>query len=323
MRIRLAKLLAVLVLGSFALTGCVKTPSEVISHKPKTSGCLITSEAELPGTPDRQLAADLVEAQVVYGLKVREVAVPVGANLMSRLLKELQAGCVLMVASNPKYLDSMASFARLHPKMLVLFFGSNIDIADQPANLRWLADDIGSAASLAGFAAAELGKPINLYLQPKYWLIDEIESGFRAGVREYSRVTGNQVSLSVYEVSSSTALKAKLQGLVEPSVVALFASKRIWSGIEDYSNITVIGSNLQFGKTLSTIDPKVIGSVERNSRLVVLRAVSSLLSRKFTSKPPFQEAKALEKGLVQYRSTEPASGELTEYRLRLIAALNR
>jgi hypothetical protein len=74
---------------------------------------------------------------------------------------------------------------------------------------------------------------------------------------------------------------------------------------------------------MSTIDPKVVGSVERNSRLFVLKAVSSLLTRKFASKPPFQETKALEKGLVQYRSTDPASTELNEYRQRLIADLNR
>lgn len=323
MRIKAVRLFTLLAIGSVLLTGCVSNTEEVVSHKPKTSGCLITTESEAPGTPNRQLAADLVEAQVVYGLKVREIAIPVGNNVMARLLKELQAGCVLMVSSNPKFLNPLASFARLHPKMLVLFMGSNIAIEDQPANFRWIADDVSSAASLAGFAAAELGQPVKLFVQPKYWLIDEMEAGFRAGVREYSSVTGNQVSLTVAEVNTDSQLKLKLQGLVEPSVVVLFAGKSIWAGIEDYSNITVISSNLQFGKTLSKIDPKVVGSIERNSRLYVLRAVSSLLTRKFNSKPPFQEPAALQKGLVLFRSVTPISQELTDYRQRLISALNK
>lgn len=323
MRTRLAKLATVFAVGTILLTGCVAKPNEESTHKAKTSGCLITSASELPGTPDRQLAADLVEAQVVYGLKVREVTISSGENLMPRLLKELQAGCVFMVASNPKYLDSLASFARLHPKMLVLFFGSQIAIEDQPTNFRWLADDISSAAKLAGFAASELSDSVTLYLQPKYWLVKEMEAGFRAGVKEYSRISGRSTAITVRKINTANELKAKLQEVVEPSVITLFASRSIWDGIEDYSNLTVIGSNLQLGKTLRKIDAKVVGSVERNSRLVVLRAVASLLARKFNTDPVYRIPNALEKGLVQYRTAEPASTELAEYRQRLISELNK
>jgi len=55
----------------------------------------------------------------------------------------------------------------------------------------------------------------------------------------------------------------------------------------------------------------------------VLRAVASLLARKFSTDPVYRIPNALEKGLVQYRTAEPASTELAEYRQRLISELNK
>lgn len=310
-------LLLVCILG-FSSTACSSNKTDGTNHKPATAGCLIKSTKSTPGSPERQLAADLVQAQVVFGIRVRDVEIAAGEEIMPSLLTALQSGCVFMASGDTRFLDSLASFAKLHPKMMVFFVGGTIAAVDQPSNFRWLADDMSSGAALAGFAAAESGNKVLLFIQDGYYQSSTVEAGFRKGVRDYSSISGDRVSLSVSYVSSDKALAKKLQGVVEPSVVSIFAAKSIWAGISDYSNLTVIGADLQFGNTRAKFDPALVASVERNSGTLLLRSVSGLLARKFNSSPPFRKPLALKSGLIGLVGLEPASAELENYRQSLI-----
>jgi len=314
-----------------ALTGCVGSKPETPDHKAKTTACLIRSSVQVPGSPEKQLAADLVEAQVVYGLAVREVEIPAGVtNISSRLLTALQSGCVLMVSADTDYLNDLASFARLHSKMMVLFFGGTIASVDQPANFRWVADDALSGAKLAGFAAAgkSTDEKVRLFIQPNYFQAKEIEAAFREGVAYFNRVANTRVSLVVFKTSSAKELKDVLLKIDAESVIAIFAGKSVWQGLTSFDSTgpIVFAADIQFGDTEKVRDPRVVASLERDTTLPVLRAVNSLLDRKVTSNPKYRVSQTLKLNLIVLRTLDtgvfdgPLTERLASYKQSLIAA---
>ena len=317
---RIFKLTSLTLSLTLLLSGCSASKGPQADHKPATSACLMTTQSNIPGTPDKQLAADLVQAQVVYGIRVKEVAIPKYADEMSRLLKALQNGCVLMVSSDPSLLDSLSSFAKLHSKMMVLFVGSSIAEVDQAKNFRWIADDISSGAKLAGYAVASLGGEVNLFIQENYFQAKEIQTGFQAGVDYYNQQSNSSVKLVISVVSSKDNLTKKLQALVEPSVVALFAGKSYWSAL-DSTEHQVIGADLQFGDTRETLNSQLVGSLERNTSLEVLRAVSSLLARKISSLPSYRKNNALKAGRILMKVNDGVAPGLADYQSQLLQEL--
>ncbi len=314
-----------------SLTGCVSSKPETPDHKAKTTACLIRSANQIPGTPEKQLAADLVEAQVVYGLAVREVEIPAGVTSIStRLLTALQSGCVLMVSADTDYLNELASFARLHSKMMVLFVGGTIASVDQPANFRWVADDAISGAKLAGFAAAgkSTDEKVRLFIQPSYFQAKEIETAFKEGVAYFNRVGNARVSLVVLKTATAKELKDILLKIDAESVIAIFAGKSVWQGLTTFDSTgpIVFASDIQFGDTQTARDSRVVASVERDTALPVLRAVSSLLDRKVSSDPKYRVSQTLKLNLILLRTLDAGvfDGTLTErlnsYRQTLISA---
>lgn len=321
MRKSLTKALAVISAATLliGLTSCTSSKTDTVDHKPATAGCLIKSDKPQAGTPEKQLAADLVEAQVVSGIKVREVVIPTSSKVMAKLLTALQTGCVFMLSSEERYLDSLVSFAKLHPKMMVMFVGGEVPASNQPANFRWLADDMVSGAKLAGYASAELGEKVYLFVADNYYQAAEIRKAFKLGVKEFNRVNSKSVGVEEIRVNSVNAFQKKLQLIVEPSVLGLFAGKNYLSGISDYTNLTVVASDIQYGQTRAKLNSKVVASVERNTSLEVIRAISSLLLRKINSDPAYRKPFALKSGLIAVKSIDPASQGLNDYRQKLIS----
>ncbi|NBR65135.1 MAG: hypothetical protein EBS85_04330 [Micrococcales bacterium] len=328
-----ARIVVGLVLGSllFSLTACAGKKEPTSDHKAKTTACLIRSEIQVPGTPEKQLAADLVEAQVVYGLAVREVEITRGAGSIStKLLSALQSGCVLMVSANTDYLNDLATFARLHAKMMVLFVGGGISEADQPANFRWVADGALSGAKLAGFAAA--GKShqqrVNLFIQPSYFQAKNIEQAFSEGLAAYNLITNTEVKLVVHEVTTTLEIRTHLKKLDSADVIAIFAGKNVWQGLTSFDSAgpVVLAADIQFGDTLKIKDSRVIASIERGTSLPVLKAVSSLLARKFISEPKYRVEQTLKSNLIVLRTLDAGvfDGELLDrldsYKQGLIAS---
>jgi basic membrane lipoprotein Med (substrate-binding protein (PBP1-ABC) superfamily) len=314
-----------------SLTGCVSSKPETPDHKAKTTACLIRSATQIPGTPEKQLAADLVEAQVLYGLAVREVEIPSGVtNISTRLLTALQSGCVLMVSADTDYLNDLATFARLHSKMMVLFFGGTIASVDQPANFRWVADDALSGAKLAGFAAAgkTTDEKVRLFIQPSYFQAKEIETAFRDGVAYYNRIANARVALVVHKTATAKDLSDVVSKIDASSVIAIFAGKSVWQGLTSFESTgpIVFASDIQFGDTQTARDSRVIASVERDTSLPVLRAVSSLLDRKVSSDPKYRVSQTLKLNLIVLRTLDAGvfDGALTErlasYKQALISA---
>jgi basic membrane lipoprotein Med (substrate-binding protein (PBP1-ABC) superfamily) len=314
-----------------SLSACASTKTETPDHKAKTTACLIRSVNQVPGTPDKQLAADLVEAQVTFGLAVREVQIPSGVvNISVRLLTALQSGCVLMVSANTDYLDDLASFARLHSKMMVLFVGGSIASVDQPANFRWIADDALSGAKLAGFASAgkSTDDKVRLFIQPSYFQAKSIEEAFSKGVTDYNRVANSNVALVVYRATNAKALSSVLKKIEPTSVFAIFAGKSVWQGLTSFESTgpMVFASDIQFGNTQKLRDSRVIASVERDTSKALLRAVSSLLDRKVSSAPKYRVSQTLKFNLIVLRTLDAGvfDGTLTEridsYKKGLISA---
>ncbi|MCX6496211.1 MAG: hypothetical protein NTW23_02640, partial [Rhodoluna sp.] len=92
--IKFRNILAVALVSSLALGLGACSPQDIPDpdHKARTTACLIRSSAQIPGTPEKQLAADLVEAKIVYGLAVREIQIDEkSSQVSSRLLEALQA----------------------------------------------------------------------------------------------------------------------------------------------------------------------------------------------------------------------------------------
>ena len=285
-------------------------------HKAKTTACLIRSTTVIPGTPENQLAADLVEAKIVYGLAAREVKIdPATEEVPARLLQALQAGCVLMVSANTEYISDLAQFAKDHPRMIVLFIGGNISASDQPANFRWVADDIQAAARMAGYFAAIKSENarVNLYLQKNYFQSNSIKDAFLRGINDAYLESGS--APKVFEVTSTARLSELVsQGVNE--VVAVFGGRSIWQSLplDQAEGAFLIGADLQLGDNTMNFDSRIQVSVERNTSKYVLNAVSSLLDRKFDSDPLYRKPGALKFQTVELRLNQPDSidGDLLE-----------
>ncbi len=319
----------VLVLGA-----CSAQETTKPDHKARTTACLIRSSTFIPGTPEKQLGADLVEAKIVYGLAVREVKIDADiTDISSRLLDALQAGCVLMVSAETEYLSALATFAKGHPNMLVLFVGGAINRVDQPANFRWVSDDVQGGAKLAGFFAAgksTTGK-VHLFAQSNYFESKSVQTSFREGVKAFDRTSGSSTQVVLVKAGTSKALNTTVQSLGPEDVVAIFGGRNIWQSLplDQVDGPYLIGADLQLGENNLEIDSLAQGSLERNTSKYVLNAVSSLLDRKFDSDPLYRKPGALKFNTVELRISQPDSidGALLEalnaYEQELISGSNR
>jgi hypothetical protein len=324
-KLRLVSLLAL----AIALSGCVAKTPPTPEHKVKTSACLVRSSQEVPGTPDRQIATDLVEAKVVYGLNVREVQIEKGSTMISSvLLKALQSGCVLMVSSNMDYVSALAKFAGEHPKMLVLFVGGEIAKVKQPSNFRWVADDLLGATKLAGYLAAGKSESgtVHLLVQHAYYQSKLIETAFRAGVKDLDISDGKSTQVILTNIRTAKDLSTELENLVSTDVVTLFAGRSVWRGFPetDVETPFLIGADLQPG-TSTGFAPAVQVSVERKTSKYVLSAASSLLNGKVSSEPLYRKPGALKFGTNELTVLKPdsidgaLSEELADYQKVLIS----
>lgn len=312
---------AAAVIASLALgiTACSSPVIPKPDHKARTTACLIRSNVLVPGTPEKQLAADLVEAKIVFGLAVREIEINKTISQVSaRLLQALQAGCVLMISANTDYLLPMADFAKAHPKMLALFVGGEINIMNQPANFRWVSDDLQGAARLAGFFAAGKSESarVHLFAQGTYFESKSIQSSFIAGVRDYDKSTKTVTEAVLVKPGTSMALNATIATLDSKDVVAIFAGRSLWESLpsEQVDGPFLIGADLQLGESTMAFESRVQVSVERNTSKYLLNAVFSLLDRKVESDPVYRKPGALKFNTVELRITQPDSivGSLLE-----------
>jgi hypothetical protein len=318
---------------SLVLSSCSSPVIPEPDHKAKTTACLIRSNTVVPGTPENQLAADLVEAKIVYGLAAREVKIDDSSDQVpKRLLGALQAGCVLMVSANTNYLADLSQFAREHPRMIVLFVGGEISSKSQPANFRWVADDIKGIARMAGFFAAgksTTGK-VHLFVQPIYSQAKQIRRSFTLGVKDFDAIADTKTETVFVGTASSKSFASNLALLDPTDVVAVFAGKSIWQtvGSAEGKFPFIIGADLQVGDTSSPIDLQVGASAERSTARHVFRAASALLDREFASDPLYRKPGALEFNTVQLRLTDAQSAgvalleSLEAYRQELISSTN-
>lgn len=329
-------ILAAAIIAGLAL-GISSCSAQVIpepEHKAKTTACLIRSTVTVPGSPERQLAADLVEAKIAYGLAVREIKIDETTSQVSaRLLQALQAGCVLMVSANTNYLLPMADFAKAHPKMLALFVGGEIDSVNQPANFRWVADDIEAAARLAGFFAAGKSESarVHLFAQGTYFESGLIQSAFKAGVRDFDESSNTVTETVLVRPGIAKALNERLATLNSQDVVAIFGGRSIWESLplEQEDGPYLIGADLQLGENTLAFESLAQASVERNTSKYLLDAVSSLLDRQVDSNPLYRKPGALKFNTVELRISQPDSlpGSLLEalnaYKQDLISSPGR
>jgi len=307
---------SLLLLGSMA--ACTTNTATEPTHKAATSICLIKSTSTVPGSANRELAQSAVQAQVVFGVRAREVVIKDNESVSLRLLRALQAGCVLMVSGERKYLDELVTFAKGHTKMLVVFVGGQLALVDQPSNFRWFKDDPAAGAKLAGFRAGELGETVSLIVQNGYFQAKAITEAFREGVQEYERVSGQTVTLNVSSIGSVAEFRTNLEVQPQPEVVALFAGPTIWKSVADYPEITFLGADLQFGQTVTELPDNVVASLERGTTIHILRAVSALLDSDVNSTPPIRSEKTLGDALFEVRSLTDPSDNFTAYLQSLI-----
>jgi hypothetical protein len=318
---------------TIGLSSCA--PAEVVKPdvKAKSTACLIRSTTIVPGTPEKQLAVDLVEAKIVYGLAVREVSIDDATEYIpTSLLKALQGGCVIMVSANQNYLADLATFARGHSKMMVLFVGGKISISDQPSNFRWVEDDALSGARLAGFFAAgkSVDQKVNLFIQPAYSDAKKLKSSFIRGVKDFDELSGTETKTVFAQTPTSKTLTTKLDRLASTDVAAIFGGKSIWKNIspDQADGPYLIGADLQLGSSELALEPRVQVSVERNTSRYVLNAVAALLNREFSAQPLYRKSGALKINTVELRISEPDSIDgalltsLETYRQSLISPVN-
>jgi len=331
--IKFRNILAAALISSLAIgiSACSPKVTPEPDHKAKTTACLIRSSTFIPGTPEKQLAADLVEAKVVHGLAVREIQIDANSSqVSSRLLEALQAGCVLMVSANTDYIFPLANFAQAHPNMLVLFVGGEINIVNQPANFRWVSDDIQGGARLAGYFSARKSEfaRVHLYVQGNYFQSQVIKESFLRGVKDADLESGS--ATKVFSVTTTKEL-AELVTLGSNDVVAVFGGRSIWQNLplDQTGGAFLIGADLQLGETTMAFESRVQVSLERNTSKYLLNAVSSLLDREFASDPIYRKPGALKFNTVELRITQPDSiaGTLLEalaaYKQELISASSR
>lgn len=300
-----------------SISACTTQTENKPTHKKATSICLIKSQKDISGSPTRELAANLVEAQVVFGVRAREVEIAANESVSQRLLKALQAGCVLMASAETSYLDELATFARVHSKMMVFFIGGELAEVDQPANMRWFKDDLTLAARLAGFHAAELAAQISLYVQPTFQNSAALAKAIAEGVNEYQSVSGQSRSLTTKSVQTVAALEKNLQVQPQPELVLLLGGPSMWKVVENYPQISFIGADLQFGQNAAGDPQNVVGSIERGTSIHLLRTVSALLNRDFANQPPTRSVKPITDELVQFRYGTDPSQPYSDYLAKL------
>lgn len=319
----------VLILGS--LSACSAAKSEDPAHKARASACLFTAAVAIVGSPEQQLAYDLVEAKVVYGLNVKEIEVSRGASdyqIDNLLFTSLKAGCVYFVSGDSQINNRVAKFASNHKYMVALIVGGTAPI-EQPANVRWVADDLASGAAMAGFAAAAKSTTDNvgLLVQKGYFQEVKVIRSFTAGVKAFNKAAGRNVDLTVSRVSTSAQTKAVLDASNEQVVVAVFAGKAIWEVVKQSGTQLLMGANLQLENS-TTVDPRVFASVERNFNTVVLTTASDLLAKKFNLDPILAQGDALANELIELRPKTDTVFEgaaldlLNTYKNLLLAAKN-
>jgi basic membrane lipoprotein Med (substrate-binding protein (PBP1-ABC) superfamily) len=292
----------ILILSS--LTACAATKPEGPTHKARASACLIAPEASVAGSAQQELAYDLVEAKVIYGLNAKEVAVSSAStdtSIDNLLFNSLKAGCVYFIAADSQISNRVVKFAGNHKYVVALIVGGTVPL-NQPANVRWVADDLASGAALAGFAAAAKSttENVELLIQNGYFQETKLINSFSAGVKAFNKAASKNVDLTVFKVSSSAQAKAALDTHNEQVVVAVFAGKAIWKVVKQSQAQLLIGSNLQLGNN-TEVDPRVVASVERNLSSVVLNAASDLLDRKFNLDPVLAESDVLANGFIELR----------------------
>lgn len=313
-----------------SLSGCASSTNETPTHKAKTSSCLVTYKSDVPGSPVNQLANDLVEAKVVYGLNVKEVVVPNNSGseeIQSLLFSSLQGGCAYFLSAEDRLNTEVSLFAAKHQFMVALTVGG-YSPANQPVNVRWVADDLKSGAALAGFAAA--AKATNgrvlLVIQDGYFNSDELNKAFRAGVGAFNEKTAAQVSVTKLSASDGNALQQRLTKVDGEVVLALFADNSIWKKL-DLSERTgaVFGSDLQLGNSIGTVDRAVVASVERNYNALVLRVAKDVLDKNFALDPVLMDPLALANGYIELRPLDDTvfdgttTALLEEYKAVLVA----
>ena len=293
----------VLILGS--LSSCSAPKSQDPTHKARASACLISPAEQVLGSPEKELAYDLVEAKVVYGLNAKEIKVSSGSfdyQIDNLLLTSLEAGCVYFLTSEAQIGNRLVKFAGNHKYLVALIVGGTAPL-DQPANVRWVADDLASGAALAGFAAAAKSTTDKLFLlvQNGYFHQAKVISSFAAGVKAFNKKAGRNVDLTVSKVSTSAQAKAVLNVRNAQAVVAVFAGKAIWKVAKQSGTQLLIGANLRLGNS-TAVNPRVFASVERNFNAVVLTTASDLLNKKFNTNPIFAQADALANGYIELRT---------------------
>jgi len=300
----------------FSVSACSSNTTEKPTHKAKTSVCLMVDEQLVPGSPNKELAANLVEAQIVYGVRARVVTIRTNSSVSLSLLKSLQSGCVLMVSAEPRLLEDLKAFAREHSKMMVLFFGEALDATEQPGNFRWVKDDLSSAALLAGFFAAQQGNPIRIYTQSTFYKYDELAKKITEGARAFS-ATGGNVSIETIQIATQTDLVRNLKPLVQPSTIVLLTAPTFANTAANFQQHSFVTADVQFGQRVKPLPENVLASIERGSSTQLLKAVAALLERQFSVDPVVRVEKPLGDGLVELRTLVDPSAELSSYRQTL------
>ena len=295
---------ATLLLASLA--GCSSGNNEPQTHKSKTSSCLVTSSSDIAGSPVKQLANDLVEAKVAYGLNAKEVVVPVGSSsseIQSLLFTSLQGGCVFFLSAEDTLNTEVSNFAAKHKYVVALTVGG-FSPANQSPNVRWVADDLKSGAALAGFAAAakSTNDRVLLVIQDDYFNSVELNKAFRAGVSAFNENAAASVTVTKLNFTDANALQQRLAKVDGAVVLALFADSAIWKKLDLSSRTAaVIGSDLQLGSTLDTVNKGVVASVERNYNSLVLKVARDVLDKNFALDPILMDPLALASGYIELR----------------------
>jgi Fe-S-cluster formation regulator IscX/YfhJ len=296
------KILFATILILTTLSACSSSKIEGPTHKARASACLVTPSVQQPGSPDKDLGFDLVEAKVVYGLNAREVEVRSNSSseqIEELLFTSLQSGCVYFVDSDPKIAPKVIEFVGNHKYVVALIVGEEPPI-DQPANVRWVADDFTSGAALAGFAAAARSTTDNVYLvvEDNFFSADKVTRAFKTGVAAFNQQLETKVDLTVLNVKSSSQLEDALKEMNSQVVVAVFAGSEIWKILEESEIVTFLGADLQLGQS-TDLDLRVIASVERNFNSAVLSTAKDLFDKKFNLDPALVQRDALLNGFIE------------------------
>jgi hypothetical protein len=321
-------LVASLLVG--VLSGCVANKTDSPTHKARASACLVTPAFSEIGSPQKQLAYDLVEAKVVYGLNAKEVRVPkasTDSQIDKLLFTSLKAGCVYFIATEPEISSRVSNFVGHHKYVVALLVGGSAPLT-QPTNVRWIADDLASGAALAGFGAAAKTTTDNLYLviQDGYFEHDQIIKSFTAGVNAYNQAVEKKIDLTVLNISNASEAESEIQDINPQVVLAVFAGKSIWKVLKDADREFLIGADLQLGN--SDTPRGVFASVERNFNFTVLNTAKDMIEKRFYLDPVLADNNALADGLIELRPKDDTilggttADLLTAFKAQLVADHN-